>query len=79
MKTSEKQPKPVSHTIQSKTKAANQASVQRVLQKYAQSIESGKLNGESVQRQADEELDEELLQGKFETAQREELDDEEPI
>ncbi len=34
MKTSAKQPQPVSHTIQSKTKAANQASIQTVLQKY---------------------------------------------
>ncbi len=41
-----------------------------VLQKRACSVES-------VQRQADNELDDELLQGKFETAQREALDDEE--
>ncbi len=80
MKTSAKQPNSVSHTIQSKTKAANQASVQTVLQKYARSIESGKLNGASVQRQANEELDDELLQGKFETAQLEAFDeDEEPL
>jgi hypothetical protein len=80
MKTSAKQPQPVSHTIQSKTKAANQASVESVLQKYAQSIESGKVKAESVQRQANEELDEELLQGKFETAQLEAFDeDEEPL
>ncbi len=74
MKTSAQQPNSVSHTRQSKTKAANQASIQTVLQKYARSIESGKLNGASVQRQANEELDEELLQGKFETAQLEAFD-----
>jgi hypothetical protein len=69
MKTQIQKQENVSHTIQTKTKAANQASIAQVLQKY---------RDKTVQREASPEEDE-LLQGKFETAQREELDDEEPV
>ena len=58
------QPAPLSRTLQGKTREANTASVTHVLQAYKNDI---------VQRQ---EVDE-LLQGKFETAQREELEDDE--
>jgi hypothetical protein len=88
MKTQIQKQENVSHTIQTKTKAANQASIAQVLQKYKDKTvqrealpeEDELLQGkfETAQR---EELDDEdeLLQGKFETAQREELDDEEPL
>lgn len=70
MKTQIQRQENVSHTIQSKTKAANQANVHSVLQKYA---------ARSVQRQANDGLEEDLIQGKFETAQREGVEDEEPL
>ncbi len=78
MKTHIKQPKPVSHTIQSKTKAANQARVQKVLQKYKETtaqraeMEDDELLQGKFDVAQKEALDDELLQGKFETAQREE-------
>ncbi len=57
----------VSHTIQGKNRSDKQVSVESVLQKYAQC-------------QADTELDDELLQGKFsDTAQCKSLDEEEPL
>lgn len=66
MKTKVQQPEKVSRTIQSKTKAANQASADRILQRYqAQTLQMAELD------------EDELLQGKFETAQREELDEDE--
>lgn len=66
MKTELRQPEKTSHTIQSKTKAVNQAPVQEILQRYQ----------DTTLQMA--ELDEdELLQGKFETVQREILDDDE--
>jgi len=73
MKTRIFKPDPVSHTIQHKTKASNQASMSKILQAY-------KDRTAIVQREAMEE-DDELLQGKFETAQREVLaeEDEEPF
>ena len=67
MKTHIKQPQAVSHTIQSKSKAANQADMHSVLQKYA------------VAQRAEMPDEDELLQGKFDVAQREELDDEEIV
>lgn len=69
MKEYQKQPENVSSTIQSKTKAANQASVEQILQDY---------RGKPAQL---EELPKEdkLLQGKFEIAQREELDDDDEL
>jgi hypothetical protein len=69
MKTRIQQPKQESRTIQSKTKAANQASIAEVLQKY---------RDKTVQRETLPEEDE-LLQGKFETAQRADFDEEEPL
>jgi hypothetical protein len=66
MKTRIQQPKQESRTIQSKTKASNQASIAEVLQKY---------RDKTVQRAGFEE--EEPLQGKFETAQRADFDEEE--
>lgn len=74
MKTRAIKPAPVSHTIQHKSKAANQAPLSKILQSYK---DRSALNA-TVQREAMEE-DDELLQGKFETAQREgmDLDDEE--
>ena len=84
-----KQHSPVSHTIQSKTKAASQASVQQILQRYktktaqreALPDEDELLQGkfETVQRMDFDEDEEVTLQGKFETAQRETIDEEEPI
>ena len=61
------QPAPLSRTLQGKTREANTASVTHVLQAYKKDIS---------QRQEIED-DDELLQGKFETTQREELDDDE--
>ncbi|MBP1638833.1 MAG: hypothetical protein H6Q17_416 [Bacteroidetes bacterium] len=61
------QPAPLSRTLQGKSREANTASVNDVLQAYKKDIS---------QRQEIED-DDELLQGKFETAQREELDDDE--
>jgi len=69
MKAHQKQPRPVSHTIQHKTKAANQAPIQKILQRY---------RNKTVQRAENLEEDDELLQGKFEkTAQRMDLEEEE--
>lgn len=67
MRTHVKQPT-TSHTIQSKTKAANQASLKEVLQAY---------NRPTLQAKTIDEDD--LLQGKFESIQREELPDEEEL
>lgn len=74
MKTRIAKPDPVSHTIQHKTKAANQAPMSKLLQAYKDRTAA------TVQHEAMEE-DDELLQGKFETAQRETLpeEDEEPL
>lgn len=71
MKTHIQKPKQhESHVIQSKTKAVNQAPVEQILQRF--SGESGKVKGESVQREAA--LDEdELLQGKFESGECEKV------
>ena len=69
MKTTTKHPDPVSRTIQSKTKASNQAPIHQILQRY---------KAQTIQRQ---DLDEdELLQGKFDdTTQLMELDEDEEI
>lgn len=87
MKTKVQQPEKASRTIQSKTKAANQASAERILQRYqTQTLQmaeldedellQGKFEGTAQLMELDE--DEELpLQGKFETVQREELDEDE--
>lgn len=72
MKTKTNKPDPVSHTIQHKSRAANQAPLSKILQAYK---ERSALNA-TVQREAMPE-DDELLQGKFETAQLEALEDEE--
>ncbi len=70
MKTTARKPEPVSHVIQSRTKAANQAPMSQILQRYKDKI---------IQRVEMPEEDE-LLQGKFETTQLMELDeDEEPL
>lgn len=71
MKTQIQQPEKVSHVIQSKTEASNQASVQQILQRY---------RDKTVQCKTLPEEDE-LLQGKFEkTLQRMEFDeDEKPV
>jgi len=76
MQTKINKPEPVSHTIQHKSKAANQAPLSKILQAYK---ERSALNT-TVQREAIEEEDD-LIQGKFETAQRETLpeEDEEPL
>lgn len=66
MKTELRQPEKASHTIQSKTKAANQAPVQKILQRY-----------QDATLQMAELDEEELLQGKFETVQREILEEDE--
>ncbi len=70
MKTHSQQPERVSRTIQSKNCASKQADIHTILQKYA---------AKTAQRQADNELDNELPQGKFETAQREAFDEEDPL
>ena len=69
MKTKAKHPEPVSRTIQSKTKAAKQAPISQILQRY---------KAQTIQRQ---DMDEdELLQGKFDdTTQRMESDEDEEI
>jgi hypothetical protein len=61
------QPTAVSRTLQGKTREANTASVTHVLQAYKKDIS---------QRQEIEDEDE-LLQGRFETSQRDELEDDE--
>jgi hypothetical protein len=65
MKTQIQKPQNVSYTIQTKTRAANQVSIEQVLKKYCD---------KTVQRETLPENDE-LLQGKFQTVQREELPD----
>lgn len=67
MKTYSQQPETVSHTIQGKNRTAKQADMHSVLQKYA------------IAQRAEMPDEDELLQGKFDVAQREELDDEEPL
>jgi len=67
MKQQVQQPAPISRTLQGKAKASSQASVSDVLQAYKKDIS---------QRQEIED-DDELLQGKFETTQRDELEDDE--
>jgi len=62
------QPAPLSRTLQGKTREANTASVANVLQAYK--------NGISQRQEVDED---ELLQGKFETTQREELEDDDEL
>jgi len=82
MKTQVKQPQPVSHTIQSKTKAANQADIQSVLQKYAERHENANVGATLAVAQREGIDDEELLQCKFsDTVQCEALDweEEEPL
>lgn len=70
MKTQIKKPDNVSRVIQSKTKAANQAPVSKILQAY---------KNRTAQREALPDEDE-LLQGKFETTQLMDFDDdEEPL
>jgi len=72
MKTRTNKPDPVSHTIQHKSRAANQAPLSRILQAY----KDQSARNTTVQREVMEDEDE-LLQGKFETVQREALPDEE--
>jgi len=72
MRTKINKTEPVSHTIQHKSRAANQAPLSVILQAYK---ERSPLTA-PVQREAIED-DDELLQGKFDVAQRESLPDEE--
>lgn len=66
MKTQIQKPKQESRTIQSKTKAANQAPLGQILQRY---------KDKTIQREVFPDEDE-LLQGKFETIQKEKFEDE---
>ena len=69
MHTTQQQPQSVSHTIQSKSKAANQAPIGKFLQRYKDT---------TIQRQDYD--DDELLQGKFEdTAQLMDFDEDEEL
>ncbi|MDR2084121.1 MAG: class I adenylate cyclase [Bacteroidales bacterium] len=70
MKVKVKQPEKVSQVIQSKTKAANQAPIERILQRYSSLGESGKVRGESVVQREVIPNEDELLQGKFESVER---------
>lgn len=76
MKTQLRKPDPVARTIQPKTRAANQAPIEAILQRYANhTVQTIGLEDDELlqgrfpvaQREPDED---ELLQGKFETAQR---------
>lgn len=66
-----KKPKNQSRTLDSNPKASRQAPISEILQAYRD-----KTLGKPIQRQSIDE-DEELLQGKFDTVQREAIDEEE--